>query len=60
MLRSFSWPAKLARGINKDPTVWVDGARPHPDYIFKNNIIVDLRLVVRSDMSLMRKTDVSL
>jgi hypothetical protein len=25
-------------GINKDPTVWLDGARPPPKYIFKNNM----------------------
>ncbi len=24
--------------INKDPTVWLDGARPPPENIFKNNI----------------------
>ncbi len=28
------WPG----GINKDPTVWVDGARPPNKYVFKNNI----------------------
>jgi len=22
-------------GINRDPTVWLDGARPHPKYVFK-------------------------
>ncbi len=29
-----SWP----EGINKDPTVWPDGARLPPKYIFKNNM----------------------
>ncbi len=28
------WP----RGINKDLTVWLNGARPLPKYIFKNNM----------------------
>jgi hypothetical protein len=28
MLRSFSLPALPARGINEDPTCWLDGARP--------------------------------
>ncbi len=23
---------------NKDPTVWLDGAKPHTKYVFKNNI----------------------
>jgi hypothetical protein len=27
-------------GINKDPTVWLDGARPPPKYVFKNNVIL--------------------
>jgi hypothetical protein len=30
----FSWPG----GINKYSTVWLDGARPPPKYIFKNNM----------------------
>jgi hypothetical protein len=38
MLRSFSPPASPARGINKDPPVWLDGARPPPKYVFKNNM----------------------
>jgi hypothetical protein len=25
-------------GINKDPTVWPDGARPPPKNVFKNNM----------------------
>ncbi len=25
-------------GINKDTTVWLDGARPPPTYIFKNTL----------------------
>ncbi len=32
-----SWLCKL-RGVNKDPTVWLDGARPPPMYNFKNNM----------------------
>jgi hypothetical protein len=36
MPRSFSQPALPAGGINKDLTVLIDGARPHPKYIFKN------------------------
>ncbi len=27
-------------GINKDPTLWVDGARLSPKYVFKNNKIL--------------------
>jgi len=25
-------------GINKNPSVWLDGVRPSPKYVFKNNI----------------------
>ncbi len=25
-------------GINEDPTVWLDGARSRPKYVFKNNM----------------------
>jgi hypothetical protein len=28
----------LPGSINKDPTVWLDGARPPSKYIFKNNL----------------------
>ncbi len=38
MLRSFSQTALLARGINKDLTVWLDGARLPHKYVFKNNM----------------------
>jgi hypothetical protein len=27
-----------AGAINKDPTVWLDEARPHPKHVFKNNM----------------------
>jgi hypothetical protein len=27
-----------AGDINKDPTVWLDGARPPPKYVFQNNM----------------------
>ncbi len=27
------------RGTNKDPTAWLDGARPLPKYIYINNMI---------------------
>jgi hypothetical protein len=37
-LRSFSQPALPARGINKDPTLLLNGARPTPKYVFKNNM----------------------
>ncbi len=32
--------AKLCRPgvINKDPTVWLNGARPHPKYVYKNKM----------------------
>ncbi len=29
------WPG----GINKDPTVWLDGARPPPEHIFKDQLL---------------------
>ncbi len=35
MLRSFSQLASPAGGINMDPTVWLDGARPTPKYVRK-------------------------
>jgi len=39
MHKSFSQVALLARGgVNKDSTVWLDGARPPPKYAFKNNM----------------------
>ncbi len=38
MLRSFSRSALLARGIHKDYTTWLDGARPSPKYVLKNNM----------------------
>jgi hypothetical protein len=25
-------------GINMDPTLWLNGARPSPKYVFKNNM----------------------
>ncbi len=33
------FPRRLCRpvGISKDQTVWLDGARPPPRYVFKNN-----------------------
>ncbi len=39
-LCSDHFPGQLCRpgGINKDPTIWLDGARPPPRYISKNNI----------------------
>jgi hypothetical protein len=41
MLISFFRLAKptRGRGIIKDPTVWLDGARPPPQYDFKNKVI---------------------
>ncbi len=41
MLRSFSQLAFLAKSINKDLTVCLDGARLYPKYVFKNNIQFD-------------------
>jgi len=38
MLRSFSCPALPTRGISKDPNVWLDGDRPPPKFIFKNDM----------------------
>ncbi len=39
---TLAWTNILAcyamKSINKDLTVWLDGARPPPEYIFKNNI----------------------
>ncbi len=37
-LRSFSLSALPARGLNKDPTLLLNGARPPPKYVFKNNM----------------------
>ncbi len=33
-------PGQLCQpwGINKDATIWLDGARPPPKYVFKNNM----------------------
>ncbi len=36
MVRLFSQPALPARGISKDPTLWLDGAKPLLKYVFKN------------------------
>jgi hypothetical protein len=35
MLTAFYWLALPARGINKDPTVGLDCAWPHPKYVLK-------------------------
>ncbi len=39
-LCSHPFPSRLCRpgGINEDPTIWLDGTRPSPKYIFKNNM----------------------
>jgi hypothetical protein len=39
-LRSDHFPGQRSqpRGINKDPTVWLDGARAPLKHIFKNNM----------------------
>ncbi len=39
-LCSDHFPSQLHRpgGINKDLTVWLDGGRPSPKYIFKKNM----------------------
>ncbi len=39
-LSSHHFPVRLCQPwcINKDPTVWLDGDEPSPNYIFKNNI----------------------
>jgi hypothetical protein len=39
-LRSDHLPSRQSRpwGINKDPTVWLDGTEPPPKYVFKNDI----------------------
>ncbi len=37
MLISFPIWLHLPRGFNKDPTVRLDGARPSPKYVLKNN-----------------------
>ena len=36
-------------GSNKDPTVWLDGARPHPKYVFKNNEFDELKKMTNLD-----------
>ncbi len=35
-------PSRQSRpwGNNKDPTVWLDGARPPPRYVFRNDMIL--------------------
>ncbi len=38
LLGSFSRLALSARGFDKDPTIWLDGAGPTPKYILKNNM----------------------
>jgi hypothetical protein len=38
MFRSFFEPTLLVRGINKDPTIWLDRARPPPKYVSRYNI----------------------
>ncbi len=38
LLGSFSRLALSARGFDKDPTIWLDGAGPTPKYVFKNNM----------------------
>ncbi len=39
-LCSDHFPSQLCqtRGINKGHTVWLDGARPPPKYVFKNDM----------------------
>jgi MFS-type transporter involved in bile tolerance (Atg22 family) len=38
LLRPFFQQVLPARHTNKDPTVWLDGARPPPKYISQNNM----------------------
>ncbi len=38
MLISISWQALQPIGYQKDPTIWLYGARPPPKYFFKNNM----------------------
>jgi hypothetical protein len=41
-LRSFCWPDLLARGLTKDPTVWIGGARPPLNYqCFIKSYVID-------------------
>jgi hypothetical protein len=41
MLRLFFWPAFATQGtLNKDPTVWLDGARPPQKYVCELKIII--------------------
>ncbi len=49
MLRSFSHLALPAWGINKDLTVWLDGARPPPEYAFKNYEFDELKDMTNLD-----------
>jgi hypothetical protein len=44
MPRSFFQPAKSAGGINMNPTVWLNEARPAPKYIFKNNMSLHAKM----------------
>jgi len=39
VLSSDHFPVKLCQsgGINQVPNVWLDGARQHPKYVYKNN-----------------------
>ncbi len=38
-LRPDHFPGWICKpgGINEDPTVWINGVRPPPKYVFKNN-----------------------
>ncbi len=44
MLRSFFQPAKSAGGINMDPTLWLNEARPPPKYVFKDNMSLHAKM----------------
>jgi hypothetical protein len=56
MLRLFSRLALLARGINKGPSVLLDGARPPPKYVFKNNFSLT-KLKIQSTQTISEKLD---
>jgi hypothetical protein len=53
VLRSFSRLALSARGLNKDPTVWLDGARPIPNYQLSNYMSLTNSVPTVSNISIL-------
>jgi hypothetical protein len=55
LIRSFSQLAAQAKGTIREPTVWQDGARPPPKYVFKNKVSL-MNLKIQLTMIIWKET----